>query len=85
MGQITPDQLQALLGYASRQLGMSPEALAKTVQSGGIGSLLGNVSPENARKISALIGDTQQAERFLSSPEVRQALGKLLGGSEQRG
>jgi hypothetical protein len=85
MSRITPDQMQALLGYASRQLGMTPDELAKTVQSGGIGSLLGNVSPENARKISALLGNTQQAERFLNSPEVRQALGKLLGGSEQRG
>ena len=85
MSRITPDQMQALLGYASRQLGMTPDELAKTVQSGGIGSLLGNVSPENAKKIGALIGDTQQAERFLNSPEVRQALGKLLGGSEQRG
>ncbi len=80
MGQITPDQLQALLGYASRQLGMTPEQLASTVQNGGLGALSNSVSPENARRINDLVGDKQKAEQFLSSPEVQKALGKLLGG-----
>ena len=80
MGQITPDQLQALLGYASRQLGMTPEQLAATVKAGGLGALSNSVSPENARRINELVGDRQKAEQFLSSPEVKKALGKLLGG-----
>ncbi len=81
MGQITPDQLQALLNYASRQLGMTPEQLAKTVQSGGLGAVSDSVSPENARRINDLVGDPQKAQQFLSSPEVQKALGKLLGGN----
>lgn len=80
MSQITPDQLHALLAYASRQLGMTPEQLAKTVQSGGIGAVANGVSPENARRINDLVGDPQKAQQFLNSPEVRAALGKLLGG-----
>lgn len=80
VGQITPDQLQALLGYASRQLGMTPEQLAKTVQSGGLQAVSNSVSPENARRINDLVGDPQKAQQFLNSPEVKKALGKLLGG-----
>ena len=80
MGQITPEQLQALLGYASKQLGMTPEQLAGTVKEGGLGALTGKVSPENAHRINELVGDRQKAEEFLSSPEVKKALGKLLGG-----
>ena len=80
MGQITPDQLQALLGYASKQLGMTPEQLASTVKEGGLGALTSKVSPDNARRINDLVGDRQKAEQFLSSPEVKKALGKLLGG-----
>ncbi|MBR2406676.1 MAG: hypothetical protein IKB04_06565 [Clostridia bacterium] len=80
MSQITPDQLQALLAYASRQLGMTPEQLAKTVQSGGLDAVSNSVSPDNARRISELVGDPQKAEQFLSSPEVQKLLGKLLGG-----
>ena len=57
MSQITPDQLQALLAYASRQLGMTPEQLAKTVQSGGLDAVSNSVSPDNARRISELVGD----------------------------
>lgn len=81
MGQITPDQLQALLGYASKQLGMTPEQLAATVKTGGLDALTGSVSPENARRINDLVGNRQKAEQFLSSPEVQKALGKLLGGN----
>ena len=81
MSQITPDQLGALLAYASRQLGMTPEQLAKTVQSGGIGAVTSGVSPEKARRINDLVGDPQKAQQFLNSPEVRAALEKLLGGN----
>ena len=70
MGQITPDQLQALLAYASKQLGMTPEQLAGTVKEGGLGALT----------VNDLVGDRQKTEEFLSSPEVKKALGKLLGG-----
>ena len=81
MGQITPDQLQALLGYASKQLGMPPEQLAATVKTGGLDALTDSVSPENARRNNDLVGNRQKAEQFLSSPEVQKALGKLLGGN----
>ncbi len=80
MSQITPEQLQALLGYASRQLGMTPEQLAQTVKEGGLGAVSNRVSPDNARQIDALVGDRQKAEQFLNSPQVQALLGKLLGG-----
>ncbi len=80
MGQITPDQLKALVGYASKQLGMTPEQLAATVKNGGLGALSNSVSPENARRINELVGNRQQAEQFINSPEVQQVLSKLLGG-----
>lgn len=80
MSQVTPDQLQALLGYASRQLGMTPEQLAKTVQQGGLSAVSENISPESVAQIQALVGDPQKAQQFLSSPEVKAMLGKLLGG-----
>lgn len=80
MSQITPEQLQALLGYASQQLGMTPEQLAQTVKEGGLSAVSNRVSPDNARQIDALVGDRQKAEQFLNSPQVQALLGKLLGG-----
>ena len=81
MSQITPDQLKALLAYASRQLGTTPEQLAKTVQSGGLDAVQG-VHPDTARKINALVGDPEKAKQWLNSPDVQAALGKLLGGNK---
>ena len=81
MSQITPDQLQALLNYASRKLGMTPEQLASTVQQGDLNAVSQNLGSENTARIAALLGDSQKTEQFLNSPEVKQMLGKLLGGN----
>lgn len=64
MSQITPDQLQALMVYASKQLGMTPEQLQKTVQTTDIGRLA---------------DDPQKLQQLLHSPQA-QALLKSLGG-----
>lgn len=80
MSQITPEQLQALLNYASRRLGTTPEQLAKTVQTGGLDSLSEDISPETARHIQELVGNPQQARQFLNRPEVQTLLEKLWGG-----
>ncbi len=80
MSQVTPEQLQALLNYASRRLGTTPEQLAKTVQSGGLESVAGAISPETARRIQELVGNPQQAQQFLNRPDVQTLLEKLRGG-----
>lgn len=85
LSQITPDQLQALLSYASRRLGMTPEQLAKTVQQGGLSAVAGNVDADSARRIGELVGDKQKAEQFMNSPQVQELLARLLGGSDKRG
>ena len=36
---VTPEQLQALLQFASKKLGTTPEKLAQTVQTGGLAGL----------------------------------------------
>ncbi|MBQ9963749.1 MAG: hypothetical protein IJP14_01350 [Clostridia bacterium] len=76
MSQITPDQLQALLGYAAKQLGTTPEQLAQTVQNGGLSSL---TSGENARKIQNLVGDPQRLQQLMGSPEVQAFLKRITG------
>lgn len=85
MGQITPDQLQALIGYAAKRLGMTPQQLAGTVQSGGLGALADRVGSDDIRRINDLVGDRQKAEQFLSSPDVRRMMEKLLGGADDHG
>ncbi len=79
MSQITPEQLQAILGYASKRLGMTPEQLARTVQSGGLSAL-----SQDAR-VRELAGDPQRLQQLANSPEVQAFLSKLTGGGTNGG
>lgn len=75
---LTPAQMEALLRYASSQLGMTPEALARTVQSGGLSELNKHLPPQKSAKLNALIGDKKQANDWLQSPQTRQLLEDFL-------
>lgn len=77
MSQLTPDQLQALLNYASQRLGISPEQLKETVQSGNLSSL---TDKAGGNDLSALIKDPQKAEQLLRSPQAQALLNQLMGG-----
>lgn len=78
----TPDQLQALLQYAGKRLGMTPEQLIHTVQSGGISSLEKNMSAADAQKLHAFMGDKQKADQFLQSPKVQQMIARFLNNNQ---
>lgn len=85
MSQITPDQLQALLGYASKRLGMTPEQLASTVQNGGLSALSNRAGAGNTQKFAELAGDPAKLQQLISSPEVQAFLSKLTGGKDSHG
>ncbi len=80
MSQVTPQQLQALLNYASARLGMTPEQLARTVQQGGISALADKVGGEKAADMEKLAGNRQQVEQLMQSPAAQALIQKLLGG-----
>lgn len=61
MSQVTPDQLQALLAYASKRLGTTPEQLEKTVSEGNLSALTNHMNPENAAKLNAMVSDRSQS------------------------
>ena len=71
----TPAQLQALIQYASKRLGTTPDQLLKTVNDGGLDGLAKTLSPADAAK---LIKDKSQAEQLLNSPAARQILDQAL-------
>ena len=71
----TPAQLQALIQYASKRLGTTPDQLLKTVNDGGLAKTL---SPADAAKLQSLIKDKSQAEQLLNSPAARQILDQAL-------
>lgn len=75
---ITPQQMDALLKYASQRLGTTPEQLSKTVQAGRLDSLTKNMPADTAAKVQAMAKDKKKAEQLLSSPEAQQLIQQLL-------
>lgn len=78
--QLTPEQLQALLNYASKRLGTTPEQLAKTVQTGGAQSLASKMKPGDAEKFRAIASDQAKLEQMVNSPQAQKLIQQLLGG-----
>lgn len=79
---LTPDQMQALLQYASKRLGTTPEKLAATMQTGGLAGL-SSLSPDlgtaDTQKIQDVLQDKSKAEQILQSPEAQDLIRKILG------
>ena len=79
---ITPDQMQALLKFASTKLGTTPEKLAETVQSGGLDGL-SKLSPDlpakEAGKIDEVLHDKAKAQALLQTPEAQRLIEQILG------
>ncbi len=83
MSGVTPEQLNALLQFAAKRLGTTPEKLAQTVQSGELEAVKDKMGADNVKKITDLAGNPAQIEQFLQSPQVAQLLKKF--GGEQHG
>lgn len=78
--QLTPQQLEALLKFASSKLGISQEQLARTVQSGNLDEL--GLSPDSTRKLNGMMGGSDP-QSLLQSPQVQALLSQLLGGQSK--
>lgn len=73
------DQLNALLRFASKKLGMTPEALAKTLQNGNVSDLGKRLPPDKAAKLNGMTTDQKkQTEELLRSPEAQRLISQLL-------
>lgn len=76
MSQITPEQMEKLLEMAAAQLHTTPDALRKTLAQNG---LEGALSPQDAARAHAVLGDKDKLNALLSDPSVRRLLEQLLG------
>lgn len=82
--KLTEEQLQALVQFASKKLGTTPEKLAKTVQQGDFSSIASKMKPEGAAKLNALASDKGKAEKLVNSPEAQKLIQQLLHQSQNQ-
>ena len=74
---LSPAGLQALLGAASKQVGLTPEQLRQAAQSGQMDQVLQGASPQLRQALS----DPEAAQKLLASPQAQKLLKLLQKGS----
>lgn len=77
MSQPTKEQLEALIGYASKKLGIAPDTLVDSVASGGYEGLNASLSDSGQKTLRELTGDPEKAKALLASPQVQELLRRL--------
>lgn len=75
--QPTKEQLQALVAYASKRLGIPPEQLVEMVSSGGYEGVASSLSDSGKQSLQALIGDPEKAKALLASEQVQELLRRM--------
>lgn len=78
--KLNQEQMYALLQFAGRKMGVSPQQLAAALAEGGVDSLASHLSPESAVKLQGMMGDRARAQALLDSPQAQALLKKLLDG-----
>ena len=77
----TPDQLEALLQYASKKLGTTPEKLKKPSPAARE-QLAASLPQKEAEQFRAMTEDRRKAEQFLQSPQAQQLLRRMKEGGK---
>ncbi len=77
MSQPTKEQLEALVGYASKRLGVPPAQLVDSVANGGYEGLVSSLSASGQKTLRELTGDPEKAKTLLASPQVQELLRRM--------
>ncbi|HKM31984.1 MAG TPA: hypothetical protein VJX95_00290 [Oscillospiraceae bacterium] len=74
--------LEALLYVASQKLGVSPDALKSSVESGNLDALAGNEASPEVDKLRSVMQDPEKAAEMLSSPQAKLLMALLNKGKK---
>ena len=69
--------MEKMIQLASSKLGVSPEKLKSTLESGNVEDMLGSMRKEDADKLKKLIKDPTARDKLLSSPEAAKIIKKM--------
>ena len=69
--------MEKMIQLASSKLGVSPEKLKSTLESGNVEDMLGSMRTEDADKLKNLMQNKSAREKLLSSPEAAKIMKKM--------
>ena len=69
--------MEKMIQLASSKLGVSPEKLKSTLESGNMEDMLGSMRKEDADKLKKLMNSPSARDKLLSSPEAAKIIKKM--------
>ena len=69
--------MEKMIQLASSKLGVSPEKLKSTLESGDVDGMLGSMRKEDADKLKSVMQNPAVREKLLSSPEAAKIIKKM--------
>ncbi len=76
-------QLEGLLKAVSKKLNVPPDQLRSALESGKLDAAVKNMRPEDSKKIQSIIGNRQQMEKIMQTPQAKALYEKLTGKKPQ--
>ncbi|MDD2417538.1 MAG: hypothetical protein PHR24_02030 [Oscillospiraceae bacterium] len=74
----TPDQINEILEYASKKLGITKEQLASTVESDAAKKAASRLSQADIARFQSMVSDKDKLEKLLNSAQAKQLMEKLI-------
>lgn len=69
--------MEKMIQLASSKLGVSPEKLKSTLESGNVEDMLGSMRKEDADKLKKLMNSPSARDKLLNSPEAAKIIKKM--------
>ena len=69
--------MEKMIQLASSKLGVSPEKLKNTLESGNLEDMLGSMRKEDADKLKKIMQDPSARKKLLSSPDAAKIIKKM--------
>ena len=73
------EQINALIKKLSERMGTPESDIRSAVESSDYSRLLSRMDQQQAQQIESILGDEQKAKQFLSSPQAKAIIKRLMG------
>ena len=73
------EQIDQLIRKLSERMGTPESEIRSAVSGSDYGKLLSRMNPAQAKQVEAVLSDEEKAKEFLSSPQAKALIKRLMG------
>ncbi len=79
---MSPEKLNMLLNMAGKKLGVNPNSLKSSLESGDLKGVMNGMNPEAAQKFNNIVSNPKELEKIMNSPQAQELIKKLMEGNK---